>query len=116
MHLRIATHMFRMYQLLKQIKKRRLELDLKQHDLLPLIGMSRQQYQRLEAKGNPRLNTLEQIAKAMKSEVLLIPEEKMHAVMEVIRNENPDPQQVKEILKKEKKPEEADHGQRDLWD
>ena len=59
--------------LLKQIKKRRLELAFKQHDMMMRVGMSRQQYQRLESKGNPRLDTLELIAKGLKSELLFIP-------------------------------------------
>lgn len=63
-----------MQPLLKHIKERRLELALKQHDMLLRIGISRQQYQKLESKGNPRLDTLELIAKRLKSELLLIPQ------------------------------------------
>ena len=44
--------------LLQQIKARRLFLGLKQNNMPLRIGVSRQQYQRLEAKGNPRLDTL----------------------------------------------------------
>ncbi len=44
------------------------------------IGVSRQQYQRLESKGNPRLDTLELIAKGLNSTLMLIPEEKVHLV------------------------------------
>ncbi len=70
--------------LLEQIKKRRKELALKQHDMMLRIGISRQQYQRLESKGNPRLGTLELIAKGLKSELLLIPQEKLNAVLAVL--------------------------------
>lgn len=70
-----------MNSLLEQIKKRRLELALKQHDMMMRVGMSRQQYQRLESKGNPRLDTLELIAKGLKSELLFIPQEKLTAVL-----------------------------------
>ncbi len=70
--------------LLKQIKKRRLELALKQHDMMMRVGMSRQQYQRLESKGNPRLDTLELIAKGLKGELLFIPQEKLTAVLAVL--------------------------------
>ncbi len=73
-----------MRSLLKQIKKRRLELSLKQHDMMLRIGISRQQYQRLESKGNPRLDTLELVAKGLKSELLLIPQEKLNAVLDVL--------------------------------
>ncbi|MDT8445113.1 MAG: helix-turn-helix transcriptional regulator [Desulfuromonadales bacterium] len=72
--------------LLQQIKKRRRELGLKQSDMMMRIGVSRQQYQRLEAKGNPRLDTLELIAKGLNGELMLIPQEKMSAVITVLEN------------------------------
>ena len=73
-----------MNSLLKQIKKPRLELALKQHDMMMRVGMSRQQYQQLESKGNPRLDTLELIAKGLKSELLFIPKEKLATVLAVL--------------------------------
>lgn len=72
--------------LLKQLKKRRLELGLKQNDMMMRVGVSRQQYQRLESKGNPRLDTLELIAKGLNSELMLIPKEKINAVIAVLEN------------------------------
>lgn len=72
--------------LLKQLKKRRLELGLKQNDMMMRVGISRQQYQRLESKGNPRLDTLELIAKGLSSELMLIPKEKVNAVIAVLEN------------------------------
>lgn len=51
------------------------------------IGISRQQYQHLESKGNPRLNTLELIAKGLSSELMLIPKEKLRAVQTVLESE-----------------------------
>lgn len=42
--------------------------------------MSRQQYNRLETQGNPRLDTLELIAKGLKLELMLIPQESLQAV------------------------------------
>jgi len=77
-----------MQSLLKQIKKRRLDLSLKQHDMMLRIGISRQQYQRLESKGNPRLDTLELVAKGLKSELLLIPQEKLSAVLDVLSEDS----------------------------
>jgi len=74
--------------LLKQLKKRRLALGLKQNDMLLRIGISRQQYQRLESKGNPRLDTLELISKGLKSELILIPQEKLLAVKAILEDEN----------------------------
>ena len=72
--------------LLKQLKDRRLDLGLKQSDMMMRIGVSRQQYQRLESKGNPRLDTLELIAEGLNSELMLIPKEKMNTVIDVLRN------------------------------
>lgn len=81
-----------MSSLLNQIKQRRLMLKLKQHDMLLRVGMSRQQYQKLETSGNPRLDTLELVAKGLKSELLLIPNEKLRAVMDILQQEdNPSP-------------------------
>jgi len=73
--------------LLEQLKKRRIALCLKQKDMMLRIGVSRQQYQHLESKGNPRLNTLELIAKGLKSELMLIPAEKLILVKEILENE-----------------------------
>lgn len=73
-----------MKSLLDQLKRRRIELGLKQHDMLLLVGVSRQQYQRLEARGNPRLDTLELLAKGLKSEIMLIPQEKLSAVKAIL--------------------------------
>ena len=75
--------------LLEQLKKRRIELGLKQQDMMLRVGMSRQQYQRLESKGNPRLDTLELIAKGMKSEIMLIPREKLDAVKALLESKAP---------------------------
>lgn len=80
-----------MNSLLDQIKKRRIVLELKQHDMMLRVGISRQQYQRLESKGNPRLDTLELIAKGLKSELLLIPQEKLNAVLAVLADDNVSP-------------------------
>ncbi|NOQ42337.1 MAG: helix-turn-helix domain-containing protein [Desulfuromusa sp.] len=70
--------------LLQQLKKRRLMLRLKQNDMMMRIGVSRQQYQRLESNGNPQLDTLELIAKGLNSELMLIPKEKLRAVIAVL--------------------------------
>lgn len=70
--------------LIEQLKQRRKDLGLKQYDMLLRVGMSRQQYQRLESKGNPRLDTLELLAKGLKSEIILIPQEKLSAVKAIL--------------------------------
>ena len=75
-----------MISLLKQLKKRRLELNLTQNDMSLRIGVSRQQYQKLESKGNPRLDTLELVAKGLNSELMLIPAEKVAAVRGILES------------------------------
>ncbi|PCK07885.1 MAG: transcriptional regulator [Alteromonadaceae bacterium] len=78
-----------MRSLLQSLKKRRLELGLKQNDMMLRVGVSRQQYQRLESKGNPRLETLELLAKGLNSKLMLIPQEKWSAVMAVLDSNEP---------------------------
>ena len=68
----------------KQLKERRTALGLKQEDMLLRVGMSRQQYQRLESKGNPRLDTLELVAKGLKMDLMLIPQEKLRDVQDFL--------------------------------
>lgn len=83
-----ATHVFTdMHSILHQIKQRRQILGLKQNDMLLRVGVSRQQYQRLESKGNPRLDTLELIAKGLNSELMLIPKEKLSAVTALLQQD-----------------------------
>lgn len=64
----------------QQLKQRRKQLGLKQEDMQMSVGMARQQYQRLEAAGNPSLNNLELIAKGLQ----LIPQEKLQAVKAIL--------------------------------
>lgn len=73
--------------ILQQIKQRRLALGLKQNDMMLRVGVSRQQYQRLEAKGNPQFDTLELIAKGINSELMLIPKEKLGAVIALLEQD-----------------------------
>jgi len=83
-----ATYMYTaMKSLLQQLKSRRTDLNLKQKDMMLRVGISRQQYQRLESKGNPRLDTLELISKGLNSELMLIPKEKLSAVQTVLESE-----------------------------
>ena len=76
----------------KQIKAQRIKLGFKQEDLATRIGMARQQYQRLESKGNPRLDTLELIAKGLKMELMLIPKDKVRAIKDILDNTSTHPQ------------------------
>jgi len=76
-----------MKSLLQQLKNRRTDLNLKQKDMMLRVGISRQQYQRLESKGNPRLDTLELIAKGLSSELMLIPKGKLSTVQTILESE-----------------------------
>ena len=87
-----ATYSFiMMNSILHQIKQRRLTLGLKQNDMMLRVGVSRQQYQRLESKGNPRLDTLALIARGLNSELMLIPKENLGAVMALLEQERSEP-------------------------
>lgn len=72
------------HSLLVQIKARRLQLGFKQQDMYMRAGISRQQYQRLESQGNPRLDTLELVAQGLNSKLMLIPRDKQEAVMRLL--------------------------------
>lgn len=92
-----------MKSLLEQLKKRRLGLGLKQNDMMLRVGILRQQYQRLESKGNPRLDTLELIAKGLKSELMLIPQEKIDAVKAILDNDELSPSMLNDKDSKQNK-------------
>ncbi|MGI9278046.1 MAG: helix-turn-helix transcriptional regulator [Endozoicomonas sp.] len=79
-----------MRSLLQQLKKRRLALGLKQSDMMLRIGVSRQQYQYIESKGNPRLDTLDLIAKGLNSELVLVPKDKLDQVRAVLESKDID--------------------------
>ena len=74
----------------QQLKQRRKQLGLKQEDMQMRVGMARQQYQRLEAAGNPSLNNLELVAKGLQLELMLIPQEKLQAVKAILEGRSAD--------------------------
>lgn len=76
---------------LRQIKQRRLSLNLIQQDMQARIGMTRQQYQRLEREGNPRLNTLALIAEGLNAELVLVPRDKLLAVRQLLAEDDAAP-------------------------
>ena len=75
--------------LLDQIRKRRLALGVKIQEMPLLAGLTRQQYGKIEAGGNPRLNTLDQIAEGLDAVMILVPKAKLEAVLRVLENETP---------------------------
>ncbi len=79
-----------MSKLHQQLKARRLALGLTQEDMFMRIGMSRQQYHRLESRGNPRLDTLELVAAGLEMELLLVPKEKLLAIKKVLQDAVPE--------------------------
>jgi len=99
-----------MANLLEQLKNRRTALGLRQKDMLLRVGISRQQYQQLESKGNPRLDTLELIAKGLKSELMLIPQEKLAAVKVLLESNSDDI----DFANKQDKPVIADNPWKDI--
>lgn len=112
-----AIYVFTMMNsILDQIKQRRLTLGLKQNDMMLRVGISRQQYQRLESKGNPRLDTLELIAKGLNSELMLIPKEKLGVVMALLEQESaePDKAHMKKTAEEEAKKSLSDDPWQDL--
>lgn len=73
--------------LLDQLKQRREQLGLRQEDMELRIGMKRQQYQRLEAGGNPRLNTLDLVAQGLEGEILFVPRERLREVKALLQQD-----------------------------
>ncbi|MDI5891899.1 helix-turn-helix domain-containing protein [Halomonas rhizosphaerae] len=72
--------------LLDQLRRRRQALELTQQDVASRTGMTRQQYQRLEAGGNPRLDTLALAADGVNARLMLVPVEKWHAVKALLED------------------------------
>jgi transcriptional regulator with XRE-family HTH domain len=73
--------------LLDQIRQRRLALGLKIQEMPLRAGLTRQQYGKIEAGGNPRLNTLDQIAEGLDSTLLLIPKSQLADVQRILNGE-----------------------------
>lgn len=74
----------------EQLKQRRKALGLQQATLQLRVGMNQQQYQRVEAGGNPRLDTLTLIAQGLEAELVLVPREKLAAVRALLTGEGDD--------------------------
>ncbi|SEM14310.1 helix-turn-helix domain-containing protein [Halomonas daqiaonensis] len=72
--------------LLDQLRRRRQALELTQQDVASRTGMTRQHYQRLEAGGNPRLDTLTLAADGVNARLMLIPVEKWYAVKALLED------------------------------
>jgi transcriptional regulator with XRE-family HTH domain len=73
--------------LLEQIRERRLALGVKIQDMTLRAGLTRQQYGKIEAGGNPRLNTLDQIAEGLDAALVLVPKSKLEMVKRMLSGE-----------------------------
>ncbi|PHR57988.1 MAG: transcriptional regulator [Robiginitomaculum sp.] len=89
-----------MKNILEQLKIRRLALGLKQKDMKLRIGMSRKQYQHLESRGNPRLETLTLLATGLKSELILVPNDKLSLIKKVLEDDTLSLDTLKQIANK----------------
>lgn len=70
--------------LLHQIRERREALGLQIQEMPLRAGLTRQQYGKIEAGGNPRLNTLDQIAEGLDAALVLVPKDKFEAVIKLL--------------------------------
>ncbi len=70
--------------LLFQIKKLRLKKALTISAMPLLTGLTRQQYGKIEAGGNPSLSTLDAIVEALDASLVLVPKDKLSAVMNLL--------------------------------
>ena len=69
-----------------QIRTRRRRLGLTQAAMKTRIGMGQQQYQRIEAGGNANLDTLKLIADGLNAELMLIPRNRVQAVLDLLKS------------------------------
>jgi len=69
-----------------QIRTRRRHLGLTQAAMKTRIGMGQQQYQRIEAGGNANLDTLKLIADGLNAELMLIPRQRVQAVLDLLNS------------------------------
>jgi HTH-type transcriptional regulator / antitoxin HipB len=77
-----------------QLKKRRLDKSLEQKSMLLNIGMSQQQYQRIESGSDTRVSTLLRVLEGLDLTLAFIPKEKLQAV-ETLLAENESTQEIK---------------------
>jgi len=73
--------------LLTQIRQRRLALGHKIQEMPLRAGVTRQQYGKIEAGGNPRLSTLDQIAEGLDAVLVFVPKSKLKLVEQVLAGE-----------------------------
>ena len=62
------------------IATRRRQLALNQADMLMKIGMSQQQYQRIEAGGDTRVSTLLRVLEGLDMELMMVPRDQLTSI------------------------------------
>lgn len=72
-------------ELSSELERRRRDLGLKQSDMLMKIGMSQQQYQRVETGHDIRVSTLLRILEGMSLELLLAPRGQVRHLENMLR-------------------------------
>ena len=73
-------------ELSSELEKRRRALGLNQSDMLMKIGMSQQQYQRVEAGHDIRVSTLSRVLEGMGLELLLVPREQVRQLENLLHS------------------------------
>ncbi len=67
-------------ELATQIVSRRRQLGLKQADMLMKIGMSQQQYQRIESGGDTRVSTFLRVLEGLNMSIMIVPRDKVASI------------------------------------
>lgn len=68
-----------------ELRKQRKSLSMSQKDMLMKIGMSQQQYQRIEAGGDLRVSTLMRVLEGMELELMLAPSDRVGEMERVLK-------------------------------
>ena len=75
-------------ELSSEFEKRRRHLALNQKDMLMKIGMSQQQYQRIETGGDARVSTLLRILEGLGLELMLVPRERVQQIRKMLKSDD----------------------------
>jgi HTH-type transcriptional regulator/antitoxin HipB len=68
------------------LRERRRDLALSQKDMLMKIGMSQQQYQRIESGKDTRISTLLRVLEGMGLELMLVPREQVQYIDNILKS------------------------------
>jgi len=84
-------HMKTLSELSAEIATRRRQLAYNQTDMLMKIGMSQQQYQRIESGGDTRVSTLLRVIEGLDMELMVVPRDQVASVQAHLAGKNDDP-------------------------